>query len=301
MNPGLLPMGMFGGARKRAAPAAIPDATQVPLGFGDKLGMAGSILLNNYDNGAGQPFMQMYQARQQQALEAQRHAQERQDAQDSWLFQQQWEREHPKPIVNDTVNDYNFRADTLGKPAADDWLRSAGDPIVTVNLPGDRVYSGPRSGLGAALSGEAAPAQPAPAHVTFTPIPGGAGPQTPHTFPSPMSAIIQRESGGRVGVVGPPTPYGRAEGLTQMLPGTARQMASKLGVPWQPSLMTATSSAGADYQRRLGEAYFDQGLSETGNMRDALRYYHGGPNRRMWGPKTNRYADSIMAQLGGGQ
>jgi hypothetical protein len=40
-------------------------------------------------------------------------------------------------------------------------------------------------------------------------------------------------------------------------------------------------------------------LQRTGNVRDALRYYHGGPNRSMWGPKTNAYADSILSRLGG--
>lgn len=67
---------------------------------------------------------------------------------------------------NDTVNDYNFRKGILGEGAANDWLRNAGDPIVNVTLPGNRFYSGPRSGLAAALGGGAAPvgnAAPPPA------------------------------------------------------------------------------------------------------------------------------------------
>lgn len=113
-----------------------------------------------------------------------------------------------------------------------------------------------------------------------------------------MGALIQQESGGRAGVTGPQTPYGRAQGLAQLLPGTAQEMAQKLGVPWRPDLMTGTSRQAADYQRSLGEAYFNEGLSKTGNMRDALRYYHGGPNRRMWGRKTNSYADSVLSRAG---
>lgn len=111
--------------------------------------------------------------------------------------------------------------------------------------------------------------------------------------------MIAQESGGRVGVVGPQTPYGRAQGLAQVLPATAQGVAKRLGVPWRPDLMTATSAQGAQYQRAIGEAYFQEGLRETGNLFDAARYYHGGPNRRLWGPKTNAYAQSVLKRMGG--
>jgi len=62
--------------------------------------------------------------------------------------------------------------------------------------------------------------------------------------------------------------------------------------------MTGTSPAAAAYQRAIGEAYFQEGLSATGNLPDALRYYHGGPNRRMWGPKTQRYASEVLGRMG---
>lgn len=117
------------------------------------------------------------------------HAQELQDSRDTWLQQQQWEREHPKPVNNDTVNDYGFIGDHLGKDAADNYLRSiaAGPPMAVdaidpVTGQTVRQYI-PRSGL----PGMAAP-QAAPAGVTFTPIPapGGAGVRAPARFPSPM-------------------------------------------------------------------------------------------------------------------
>lgn len=95
------------------------------------------------------------------------------------------------------------------------------------------------------------------------------------------------------------TKYGQAQGLAQLLPPTAQQMAGKLGVPWQPNMMTDKSPAGAAYQRQLGGAYLQEGLDKTGNSYDALRYYHGGPNRRQWGPKTNAYAAAIMGATGG--
>lgn len=116
---------------------------------------------------------------------------------------------------------------------------------------------------------------------------------------SMFDAVVQQESGGRAGAIGPQTRYGRAEGLAQLLPGTAKEMADKLGVSWRPDLMRGTSKEAGAYQRKLGEAYFQEGLRRTGNSRDALRYYHGGPNRDMWGAKTNRYADAILSRLGG--
>lgn len=115
-----------------------------------------------------------------------------------------------------------------------------------------------------------------------------------------FSALVQQESGGRPGVLGPQTRYGRAEGMTQMLPGTAREMARTVGLPWRPELMRGKSAEAARYQEALGKAYFAQGLEKTGNTRDALRYYHGGPNRDNWGPKTNRYADQVLSRVRGG-
>lgn len=114
-----------------------------------------------------------------------------------------------------------------------------------------------------------------------------------------MPALIQQESGGRAGAIGPQTKYGRALGMTQMLPDTAREMAGSLGVPFRQDLLTGKSADAANYQKRLGQAYLEQGLKKTGNIRDALHYYHGGPDRRQWGPKTRAYADSVLARLKG--
>lgn len=62
--------------------------------------------------------------------------------------------------------------------------------------------------------------------------------------------------------------------------------------------MKGSSPEAAEYQRKIGQAYLEEGLNATGNVRDALRYYHGGPDRRLWGPKTNNYADSILKRMG---
>jgi soluble lytic murein transglycosylase-like protein len=109
-----------------------------------------------------------------------------------------------------------------------------------------------------------------------------------------MDAVVHQESHGRAGALGPVTKYGQAQGLAQTLPGTAHDMATRLGVPWRPELLTAKTEEAAAYQRKLGAAYLTQAYEQTGNLRDALRYYHGGPDRRLWGPKTNAYADAIL-------
>lgn len=85
--------------------------------------------------------------------------------------------------------------------------------------------------------------------------------------------------------------------MTQMLPATAAEMARKIGVPFREDLLRGTSAEAAQYQRALGQAYFKQGLKETGNLTDALKYYHGGPNRKLWGPKTRGYAQSVLARM----
>ena len=117
------------------------------------------------------------------------------------------------------------------------------------------------------------------------------------TFAKVADAVQSQESGGRVGIQGPDTIYGRAAGLMQVLPGTAKDMAAKLGLAYRPELLTGTTPEAADYQRQIGEAYLREGMSKTGNLYDALRYYHGGPNRALWGPKTNAYASSILERL----
>lgn len=113
-----------------------------------------------------------------------------------------------------------------------------------------------------------------------------------------LDALIQVESGGIPGRRGPQTRYGQPLGLGQTLPGTAREMALKLGLEWRPDLLTSPTPEGAEYQRAVSQAYLDEGMERTGNPRDALRYYHGGPNRRLWGPKTNAYADKVLGLAG---
>lgn len=87
--------------------------------------------------------------------------------------------------------------------------------------------------------------------------------------------------------------------MTQMLPATARGVAENLGIPFREDLLRGTSPEAVAYQTQLGRAYLQEGLRETGNWRDALHYYHGGPDRRLWGPRTRRYATEVLGRLGG--
>ena len=110
-----------------------------------------------------------------------------------------------------------------------------------------------------------------------------------------MDALIQQESGGNGTAVSP----AGAIGSTRMLPATAKEMASKAGLAFRPDLLRSNAPAALEYQRTLGEAYLREGMERTGNTRDALHYYHGGPDRRQWGPKTRAYADSVLGRVGG--
>lgn len=86
----------------------------------------------------------------------------------------------------------------------------------------------------------------------------------------------------------------------QVQDATGREQAKKLGLPWRPELMRGTSPEAAAYQRRIGNAYLQEGLDKHGgDPRKGLMYYHGGPNQRLWGPKTRSYADTILKRLGG--
>lgn len=118
-------------------------------------------------------------------------------------------------------------------------------------------------------------------------------------FETTWRAAIQQESGGRPGVPGPKTQYGTAQGLTQMLPATAKSMAGKLGLPWVPSMMSGKTPEAADYQEKLGRAYFKEAWDAMGgDPTKALMYYHGGPNQKLWGSKTRQHAAAVLARMG---
>lgn len=109
-----------------------------------------------------------------------------------------------------------------------------------------------------------------------------------------LDALTQQESGGNGKAVSPKG----AIGSTQMLPGTAKQMAGKLGLAFRPDMLRSNDPKALAYQRRLAAAYLQEGLAATGNLTDALHYYHGGPDRSQWGPLTRAYANAVLGRLG---
>ena len=96
------------------------------------------------------------------------------------------------------------------------------------------------------------------------------------------------------------TQYGQALGSMQLLPGTAREMAGKLGIEYRPDLLTGKTPAAAQYQKTLGDAYYQEGLDKYGNHYQAAQYYHGGPNPALWGRKTNAYAHAVIERISEG-
>ncbi len=164
---------------------------------------------------------------------------------------------------------------------------SYGAPAKPIALDPDKNYIVPDNGSTAGPAAQPGSAQPIPT----------ARPDADAVF----NAIIQQESSGRPGVTGPKTPYGQAQGIGQLLPKTAQAMAQKLGVVWRPDLMTGTSPEAQQYQTQLSRAYFDQAWQASGgDPAQAAKYYYGGPDQKIWGPKTQAYSQAIVGRLGSG-
>lgn len=109
-----------------------------------------------------------------------------------------------------------------------------------------------------------------------------------------FDALVQQESSGN----GMAKSDQGALGSTQMLPGTAQEMANKLGIPYQPAMLQSNTPEAIAYQHKLGRAYFDEGLEKYGgDVAKALMYYHGGPDEKQWGPKTKAYVGQVLSQL----
>lgn len=255
-------------------------------GFGDALSTWG---------GGQATFAQNQQMKQREAFERAEADRQRAAEFADWQRKAQWERDNPKPANNDTANDYEFYRQKFGQEFADNWLKFN---AANVRQP-DGTYVSAATGWGGG-----APLSVLPPGITVDPLPiGGSKPKASSTFQPSVSNLWPhlnaRESSSNYAAVGPDTRYGKAYGGNQLQVGTARDMAAKLKLPWRPDLLTDTSATGRAYQDALGQAYLQQGFDVTGNWRDALRYYHGGPDRRLWGPKTNKYADSILRSAGG--
>jgi hypothetical protein len=144
------------------------------------------------------------------------------------------------------------------------------------------------------------------------PDPTGGAPmqgRPPFNQPSPQGggadygqfkqAIIGQETGGRYGV--PNAEGSGAMGIGQVMPETAKALAERLGLPYRPDLMGGTSPQAQQYQDAITEAAVREAWQAGGNGRDpvtAAMYYHGGSNRKIWGPRTRRYAQNVLGRMG---
>jgi len=91
-----------------------------------------------------------------------------------------------------------------------------------------------------------------------------------------LAGIVRQESDFDPRAV---SPVG-ARGLMQLMPPTAREVASHLGEPWSPQRLTDPA-----YSVLLGSVYFRHVLEMfDGNLELALAGYNGGPSRirRLW-------------------
>lgn len=101
----------------------------------------------------------VYAQAMQQQMAAKRQQQEQQQQWQQWVAQQEYKRANPDPTTLEQ-NVGAFQNFTPEQRAAYAQMQEAQQGPVTLTLPGNRVYSGPRSGLGAALGGVATPTAP---------------------------------------------------------------------------------------------------------------------------------------------
>lgn len=114
--PGLMqqkPRGLFGSAaRVPQQPAMTADAQPQAPGFDWRklLGVVGdSLAIAGGGQASYVPMMQENMLRRQaQAYAEQQYQRRRGDENADWMARQQWERANPKPVNNDTVNDFQW-------------------------------------------------------------------------------------------------------------------------------------------------------------------------------------------------
>ena len=109
----------------------------------------------------------------------------------------------------------------------------------------------------------------------YFPVPALSGLDLP-VRPELALSIARRESEFNAAVVS----HAGARGLMQVMPGTAKMMAQKVGVSYEPGKLTTDWQ----YNARLGAAYLDELVDEFGNSPLLVAAgYNAGPGRsRQW-------------------
>jgi hypothetical protein len=79
--------------------------------------------------------LEQRQLQDARAYAEQQYQRKREDGFTDWQRQEQWKRDNPAPINNDTVNDYNFISGKLGEDAGKSFLQNLADgPPIAVDV-----------------------------------------------------------------------------------------------------------------------------------------------------------------------
>lgn len=135
--------------------------------------MIAGILADALAGAAGQPgqFAHMMNERRQEENQMAQWGLQRRARLEDWQAQQDYQREHPDPSPMERDLAVWSRMTPEQRAAYGQMKQAgAGDPDIFTTLPNGQFYAGPRSGLAAALSGNAAPPKPV---GKLTPLDGG--------------------------------------------------------------------------------------------------------------------------------
>lgn len=156
-NPdlGIPPGGLFGAQPPNLGPNVQMPQTQHGGGMfgGSNLGSILAAALSGYaassNPGPQQALFAALAQKRRQAEEESQYQRERQDKQTDWQSQYDYELQHPKPINNDTANDYSFWQQHLSPQEFETWKQSKIDPPQYMNVPGVGLVQIPRGGSAA--------------------------------------------------------------------------------------------------------------------------------------------------------
>lgn len=102
-----------------------------------------------------------------------------------------------------------------------------------------------------------------------------------------LLGLAKQESSFNPNAVGELTKWGHAKGIMQYLPGTA----ASLGInPLDP--VQAIDAAAKQLRERLNKGE---------SIEEAIAHHHSGPNRKLWGPKTEDYVRKVTEHATGFQ